>query len=137
MLRQVKISGLSLNLQDPLLRLTGIHPRQTGGTSFDRVLRFRMRERPAYSNPGPVRAVLNTVVASKSSSESGRCHLCASESIILFLSLNGYALHPPWSPTRGRYTETALQFPAPKLHTRHTRRARFQSTSDYPSFNNN
>ena len=59
MLRQVKISGLSLNLQDPLLRLTGIHPRQTGGTSFDRVLRFRMRERPAYSNPGPVRAPLN------------------------------------------------------------------------------
>ena len=56
MLRQVKISGLSLNLQDPLLRLTGIHPRQTGGTSFDRVLRFRMRERPANSNPGPVRA---------------------------------------------------------------------------------
>ena len=56
MLRQVKISGLSLNLQDPLLRLTGIHPRQTGGTSFDRVLRFRMRERPAYSNPGLVRA---------------------------------------------------------------------------------
>ena len=56
MLRQVKISGLSLNLQDPLLLLTGIHPRQTGGTSFDRVLRFRMRERPAYSNPGPVRA---------------------------------------------------------------------------------
>ena len=87
-------------------------------------------------NFGKFSCALNSVEASISSSESGRCRLCAIESIFLVLSLDGYALHPPWSPTRGRYTETALQFPAPKLHTRHTRRARFQSTSDYPSFNN-
>ena len=31
MLVHVEIPGMSLNLQDPLLRLTGIHPRQTGG----------------------------------------------------------------------------------------------------------
>ena len=46
----------------------------------------------------------------------------------------GYALHPPWSPTRGRYVETDLQFPAPKLHTHHTRRAQFQSNSDHLRF---
>ena len=31
MLVHVQIPGMSINLQDPLLRLTGIHPRQTGG----------------------------------------------------------------------------------------------------------
>ena len=88
-------------------------------------------------NLGKLSTVLNSVAASISSSESGLSRLRFEEAIFSVLSLDGYALHPPWSPTRGRYTETALQFPAPKLHTRHTRRARFQSTSDYPSFNNN
>ena len=33
-LEHLEIPGVSLNLQDPLLRLTGIRPRQTGGTSI-------------------------------------------------------------------------------------------------------
>ena len=88
-------------------------------------------------NFGKVSTARKSVEGLISSSESGRCLLLFEVAIFLVLSLDGYALHPPWSPTRGRYTETALQFTAPKLHTRHTRRARFQSTSDYPSFNNN
>ena len=38
MLVHMEIPGVSLNLQDPLLRLTGIHPRQTGGPLLDRFL---------------------------------------------------------------------------------------------------
>ena len=52
----------------------------------------------------------------------------------MFLSC---ALHPPWSPTRGRFAETDLQFPAPKLHNYHTRRAKFQSNSDHLRFKTN
>ena len=37
MLVHVEIPGMSLNLQDPLLRLTGIHPRQTGGIPIGQV----------------------------------------------------------------------------------------------------
>ena len=32
MLRHLEIPVLTLNLQDPLLRLSGRHPRQTGGS---------------------------------------------------------------------------------------------------------
>ena len=38
MLVHVEIPGMSLNLQDPLLRLTGIHPRQTGSPLFCQIL---------------------------------------------------------------------------------------------------
>ena len=38
MLAHLEIPGMSLNLQDPLLRLTGIHPRQTGGPLFCQIL---------------------------------------------------------------------------------------------------
>ena len=37
MLVHVEIPGMSLNLQDPLLRLTGIHPRPTGGIPIGQV----------------------------------------------------------------------------------------------------
>ena len=37
MLVHVEIPGMSLNHQDPLLRLTGIHPRQTGGIPIGQV----------------------------------------------------------------------------------------------------
>ena len=47
---------MSLNLQDPLLRLTGIHPRQTGGPLFCQILTdFARGGRWAYSTPGPAR----------------------------------------------------------------------------------
>ena len=55
---------MSLNLQDPLLRLTGIHPRQTGGPLLARfLLTAQEGERLAYSSPGPARAILSVVVA--------------------------------------------------------------------------
>ena len=38
MLVHVEIPGMSLNPQDPLLRLTGIHLRQTGGPLFFQIL---------------------------------------------------------------------------------------------------
>ena len=68
-------------------------------------------------NLAKLSGVLNKVEESISSSESGRCRLLFVGSIVFVLRLDGYALHPPWSPTRGRYVETDLQFPAPKLHT--------------------
>ena len=37
MLVHLEIPGMSLNLQDPLLRLTGIHPRQTGSIPIGQV----------------------------------------------------------------------------------------------------
>ena len=37
-LAHVEIPGMSLNLQDPLFRLTGKHPRQTGGPLFCQIL---------------------------------------------------------------------------------------------------
>ena len=37
MLVHVEIPGMSLNLQDPLLRLTGIHSRQAGGIPIGKV----------------------------------------------------------------------------------------------------
>ena len=47
---------MSLNLQDPLLRLTGIHPRQTGGPLFCQILTdFARGGRRANSTPGPAR----------------------------------------------------------------------------------
>ena len=52
----VEIPGMSLNLQDPLLRLTGIHPRQTGGPLFCQILTdFARGGRRANSTPGPSR----------------------------------------------------------------------------------
>ena len=60
---------------------------------------------------------------SSSSSESGLSRLCVEDAIVKCVCLNSYALHPPWSPTIGRLLETDLQFPAPKLHNYHTRRA--------------
>ena len=52
----VEIPGMSLNLQDPLLRLTGIHPRQTGGPLFCQILTdFARGARRANSTPGPAR----------------------------------------------------------------------------------
>ena len=41
-------------------------------------------------------------VSCSSSSESGRCRLFVEDAIFKFLCLDSYALHPPWSPTRGR-----------------------------------
>ena len=56
MLVHVEIPGMSLNLQDPLLRLTGIHPRQTGGPLFCQILTdFARGGRRANSTPGPAR----------------------------------------------------------------------------------
>ena len=72
-----------------------------------------------------------------SSSESGLSRLSVEDAIVKFLCLDSYALHPPWSPTRGRLSETDLQFPAPKLHNYHTRRARSQSNSDHLRFTTN
>ena len=60
---------------------------------------------------------------SSSSSESSLSRLCVEDVIVKCVCLDSYALHPPWSPTRGRLLETDLQFPAPKLHNYHTRRA--------------
>ena len=55
MLVHVEIPDMSLNLQDPLLRLTGIHPRQTGGPLFCQILTdFARGGRRANSTPGPV-----------------------------------------------------------------------------------
>ena len=52
----VEIPDMSLNLQDPLLRLTGIHPRQTGGPLFCQILTdFARGGRRANSTPGPAR----------------------------------------------------------------------------------
>ena len=53
-------------------------------------------------NFGKVSCALNSVEASISSTESGRCRLLFEEAIFSVLCLDGYALHPPWSPTRGR-----------------------------------
>ena len=59
MLVHVKIPDMSLNLQDPLLRLTGIHPRQTGGPLFCQILTdFARGGRRANSTPGPHGGVL-------------------------------------------------------------------------------
>ena len=56
MLVHVEIPDMSLNLQDPLLRLTGIHPRQTGGPLFYQILTdFARGGRRANSTPGPAR----------------------------------------------------------------------------------
>ena len=58
MLRHLEIPGVSLNLQDPLLRLTGRHPRQTGGTSIGQVSTDCARGggvRPVLTTPGPAR----------------------------------------------------------------------------------
>ena len=44
MLVHVEIPGMSLNLLDPLLRLTGIHPRQTGGIPIGQVFTDCARE---------------------------------------------------------------------------------------------
>ena len=56
MLVHVEIPGMSLNLQDPLLRLTGIHQRQTGGPLFCQILTdFARGGRRANSTPGPAR----------------------------------------------------------------------------------
>ena len=47
---------MSLNLQDPLLRLTGIHPRQTGDPLFCQIpTDFARGGRRANSTPGPAR----------------------------------------------------------------------------------
>ena len=47
---------MSLNLQDPLLRRTGILPRQTGGPLFCQILTdFARGGRRANSTPGPAR----------------------------------------------------------------------------------
>ena len=72
-----------------------------------------------------------------SSSESGPCRLCVEDAIVKFLCLDSYALHPPRSPTRGCLLKTDLQFPAPKLHNYHTRRALSQSNSDHLRFTTN
>ena len=62
MLVHVEIPGMSLNLQDPLLRLTGIHPRQTGGPLFCQILTdFARGGRRANSTPGPARGDLVVV----------------------------------------------------------------------------
>ena len=54
---------MSLNLQDPLLRLTGIHPRQTGGPLFCQVLTdFARGGRRANSTPGPARGSKNSQI---------------------------------------------------------------------------
>ena len=74
---------------------------------------------------------------SSSSSESGLSRLCVEDAIVKCVCLDSYALHPPWSPTRGRLLETDLQFPAPKLHNYHTRLARSQSNSDHLRFTTN
>ena len=56
MLVHVEIPDMSLNLQDPLLRLMGIHPRQTGGPLFCQILTdFARGGRRANSTPGPAR----------------------------------------------------------------------------------
>ena len=58
MLVHVEIPDMSLNLQDPLLRLTGIHPRQTGGPLFCQILTdFARGGRRANSTPGPARGM--------------------------------------------------------------------------------
>ena len=58
MLVHVEIPGMSLNLQDPLLRLTGIHPRQTGGPLFCQILTdFARGGRRANSTAGPARGI--------------------------------------------------------------------------------
>ena len=52
----VDIPDMSLNLKDPLLRLTGIHPRQTGGPLFCQIITdFARGGRRANSTPGPAR----------------------------------------------------------------------------------
>ena len=54
----VEISEMSLNLEDPRLRLTGIHPRQTGGLLFCQILTdFGRGGRPANSTRGPARGI--------------------------------------------------------------------------------
>ena len=64
MLVHVEIPDMSLNLQDPLLRLTGFHPRQTGGPLFCQILTdFARGGRRANSTPGPARGVLGFYVA--------------------------------------------------------------------------
>ena len=58
-LAHVEMPGMSLNLQDPLLRLTGIHPRQTGGPYSVRfLLTSQEGGRRANSTPGPARGAL-------------------------------------------------------------------------------
>ena len=68
MLVHMEIPGMSLNLQDPLLRLTGIPLRQTGGPLFCQILTdFARGGRRANSTPGPARGgcyILSFVVIS-------------------------------------------------------------------------
>ena len=66
MLVHVEIPDMSLNLQDPLLRLTGIHPRQTGGPLFCQILTdFARGGRRANSTPGPARGGGQVVLEKK------------------------------------------------------------------------
>ena len=66
MLVHVEIPGMSLNLQDPLLRLMGIHLWQTGGPLFCLILTdFARGGRRANSTPGPARGNDLSVLGSK------------------------------------------------------------------------
>ena len=46
-----------LNIQDPPLRLTGRHPRPTGGSIFGGVVPLCMEIQPAFSIPPPARGL--------------------------------------------------------------------------------
>ena len=74
----------------------------TANRCFDRVLRFRMRERPAYSNPGPVRAIpgskYSTVTAFLNDTDTGREALCPPGDVI-FMFDNEQVVGKSWSVT--------------------------------------
>ena len=69
MLVHVEIPGMSLNLQDPLLRLTGIHPRQTCGPLLARFLLSRFNNQECVQELKRKRESLNYSVDYQNSSQ--------------------------------------------------------------------
>ena len=83
MLVHVEIPDMSLNLQDPILRLTGIHPRQTGGTLLARFLLTAqgMWASGLFVCPGPARgsAVFDRILSILACNDDIRENLDESE----------------------------------------------------------
>ena len=102
MLVHVEIPDMSLNLQDPLLRLTGIHPRQTGGPLFCQILTdFARGGRRANSTPGPARGKSHLIKAIHNMANLvfRKARQSPSENSALFMAPTGTAAFNIGSPT--------------------------------------
>ena len=97
---------MSLNLQDPLLRLTGIHPRQTGGPLFCQILTdFARGGRRANSTPGPARGTPRITIRSRTPVPPVTCTVT---------SPGAESNPPPISITRPKIREPLPTLPSPR-----------------------